>query len=355
MEQAAAVAGPATKFRGIVTPHNPRTDENSTFVLMERILNTTLTEIRLWGHPECSWDKIEEFVADGLLPVEIGEVGYSSTGAPSAAESAAVMLGRGRDDLKPSEIKLLDMLARRNRDGYMNQFHMSLPRILKDLYDLPGYDELDLISRFKDIVHAFLEYEDRPEDSVNPRTLLYNYAMRNNDPLSNLDKSTKGCDFSPFTPGGYLLHLCYRDESPDQIREKVEFWINAWGRFQAEFRKAQTEWPRTEKLHFTINGLPAAATETSNRFFAKVCFNKEQADRVDFLVVRNPNGHTAIMTKRRNISALSCELNRLEPGRWHHHESAGQLLNGGPMFPEVTPTSLAPDQLAGLMAKFPPR
>jgi len=339
-----------TKFGGVVTPHNPRTDEISAIVLLERLSGNPVTEIKLWGHPECSWTKIDEFVASGLMPIEIGDLGYQSVNLSSAAEAVVAMLGYEKEQLKPSEVNLLDMLARRNRDGYMNQFHMSLPRILKDLYDLPEYDELDLISRFKDVVHAFLEDEDL-EDSYEQ-----DKAGSEITQLQDLVTATVRCQFTPLTPGRYLRDLWRRGEPADQIRVKVEFWINAWNRWQTEFRNAQHEWPRVDKLRFTFNGLDgAAAIQTANRFFPKVCFGKDQPGKVDLLIIQGPSGHTAIMTKKRNVSALFQELNNLEPGRWHLHQSAGQLINGGPMFPEITPTSLSLAQLAGLVAKFTPR
>lgn len=355
METTAMAVETGTKFRGIVTPHNPRTDEISAIVLTERLLGNPVTEIKLWGHPECSWDKIDEFVNQGLLPIEIGDTTYSLAGVGSATEAVAVMLGYQRENLKPSEIELIDILARRNRDGYMNQFHMSLPRILKDLYDLPGYEELDLISRFKDVVHAFLEDEDRRANGTAPVREATNLLTGDALELFDLIGDTAKCHFAPFTPERYLRDLWCRGESIGQIREKVEFWINAWNRWQKEFRNAQHEWPRADKLRFTFNGLDGAAIQTANRFLPKVCFNKEQPGKVDLLVIQSPSGHTAIMTKKKDVSALFQELNNLEPGRWHLHQSAGQLINGGSMFPEVTPTSLWLNQLAGLVAKFPPR
>lgn len=349
MEATATVIDSTTKFRGVVTPHNPRTDEISAIVVMERILGKSITEIKLWGHPECSWDKIDEFTAQGLVPIEIGETGYQTLGLGSATEAVAVMLGREKDQLTPGEIKLVEMLARRNRNGYMNQFPMSLPRILKDLYDLPRYEELDLISRFKDVIHAFLEDEDR-EDSFEPDKAGHEITR-----FQDLVVATVHCQFAPLTPGRYLRDLWRRGESADQIREKVSFWINAWNCWQEAFRNAQHEWPRSDKLRFTFNGLDAAAIRTSNRFFSKICFNKEQPGKVDLLIIQGPSGHTAIMARKRNISVLNRELNQLEPGRWHYHQSAGSLINGGPMFPEVTPTSQTISQLAGLVSKFPPR
>ena len=337
----------AVTFQGVVTPHGPRTDEIASIALKERLQNNTTTEIKLWGHPECPIEEVEKFLNQGFLPIEIGDLNYKAVGVGSAAEATVKTLGYDLSNLSPGEMTLLDMLARRNQNGYMNQFHMSLPRILKDVYDLQGYNEEDVMNRFKDIVYSFLEYEDRPEGAN---------LLQIREELQDLAKKTEQCQNAPFTPGRYLRDLCYRNEPTEQIREKVSFWITAWNRWQEEFSKARNEWPTVEKLHFSVLGLPAAAVETTNRFLAKVCFGKDQPDRVDIFVSRNPEtGHAVIMTRKKDVSALHRELGRLEPGLWYWHESAGNIINGGPLYPEVTPTSLPLSELAGLISKFPPR
>lgn len=347
METIAVDTGTTTTFRGVVMPHGPRTDEVSAIVLLERLQGRPLSEVKFWGNPECPIEQIKEFLTEGLLPVEIGDFSYQIAGVRSAAEATLQTLGYEQGSLTSGQLALLEMLAQRNQNGYMNQFYMSLPRILKDVYDLPEYDEMDVMNRFKDIVHAFLDYEDRPEGSN---------LTQIREELQDLAKATQKCQNAPFTPGRYLRDLCYRGESTEQIREKVKFWINAWDHWQREFRNARTDWPKTQKLRFSVLGLPAAAVETTNKFLAKVCFGKDQPDRIDIFVGRNPEtGHAVIMTKRKNVSALYQELERLEPGRWYRHESAGNIINGGPLYPEVTPTSLPLSELAGLVSKYPPR
>lgn len=368
------------KFHGVVTPHHPRTDETSAIVFLERRRHEPVDEIKLWGHPECSWDTIDQFVAQGFLPIEIGETSYKEINNSrnklifgSAMEAAVSLLGFEKDDLDPGELKLMEILARRNGNGpkgkneggYMNKFHMSLPRILKDVYMFPGYDEADVITRFKDIVHAFLEYENRPEEAVIPPIRIwYDPSAVERVPIQILDvpdlddlaKKTAKCQLAPFTPGRYLRDLCYRGEPADVIREKVEFWIKAWYHFQSEFIKARHDWPREEeKLRFSFDGFPGAALKTGNRFFPKVVFGDEQPGNVNLLISMGLTGHTAIIVKnKKNTFALYQELNRLEPGRWFRHEATQNLFNGGPEFPDMTPTSLSLGELAGLVEKFPP-
>lgn len=316
---------------------------------MERLgLNQPpVLDIKFFGQPECSMAKLEQFFIEGYLPIEIGEMRYQAVGAGSATEAMIQMLGFELADLTTGEQELLKMLTKRNQNGYMNQFHISLPRILKDVYLLPGYDEVDVMNRFKDIVHAYLEYENRPG---------YELDVYIEEELGRLQRGTEKCQLAPFTPGRYLRDLCYRGEPTEKIREKVGFWITAWNRFQAEFARAKHEWPRTDKFRFSFNGLDAAALETDNKFFSKVCFGKDQAGRVDLFVIRDADtGHTAILTRRKDSLALYRELNRLEPGRWFRHEPTGNLLNGGSEFPDVIPTGLKLSELPGLVAQFPPR
>lgn len=354
MEEAAVVATPTVDYRGFITPHHPRTDENSAMAVyeyreMERLGldQPPAFNVKFFGKPDCSLAELDQFLTDGYLPIEIGEMRYQAVGAGSAAEAMVQMIGFSLSDLTEGEQKLLEMLVRRNHSGYMNQFHMSIPRILKDVYHLSGYAEVEVMNRFKDIVHAFLEYENRPEGET---------AVTIPSELNDLAKMTKDCQLAAFTPGRYLRDLCYRGEPADQIREKVKFWVTAWNRFQSELDRARTEWPKAEKLRFSFNGLPAAALVTDNRFFSKVCFSDRQAGNVDLLVTMNPAGHTAVMIRgKKNTATLFRELEMREPGIWHRHGATGNILNGGLEFPDVAPTGLKLSELAGLVAQFPPR
>ena len=217
----------------------------------------------------------------------------------------------------------------------------SLPRIFGNLYDL-GYDEMDLIARFKDVVHAFLESKDSRSNGVPP---AIDDSMMARE-LPDLVEATKKCQFAPFTPGRYLRDLWQRGEAPDQIREKVSFWTKAWSRWQEEYTKAKTEWPDVQKVNFSIGDIVGAAVETDNRFFAKV-----GAPTVNIFINRRLDGHAAILTRRQDLSALAKELEKLEPNRWYYHQPAGHLVNGGSS--KASEFSLA--QLVELAKKFPPK
>jgi len=54
------------------------------------------------------------------------------------------------------------------------------------------------------------------------------------------------------------------------------------------------------------------------------------------------------------VSALYAELGRLEPGKWYRHKPAGNLLNGGPHFPDIEATSLTLEELVATVQRFPP-
>lgn len=333
----------AVGFRGIATLRPLLPDEISAIVVLERHQGNSVPEIKFLEHSDCSPEQIDNLLEEGLFPIEVGEMGYRITGASSATEALLKTLGYEPTNLTAGEVKLLELLAQRNRDGYMNQFHMSLPRIFGNLYDL-GYDETDLIERFKDVVHAFLEDKDNQSNGVSPiYDPLLKWKMRK---LTDLVRATRKCQLAPFTPGRYLRDLWRRGEPIDQIREKVSFWIEAWNRWQEEYAKAKAEWPDIQKVNFSTGNITGTAVETNNRFIAKV-----GAPTVGVFINRRLDGHAAIMTRRQNISALAKELERLEPGKWYYHQPAGHLVNGGNSM--ASELSLA--QLIELAKEFPPK
>ena len=306
-------------FRGVVTPHPLLPDEISAIVLLEQLQGSPVSEINFSEHSDYPPEQIDTLLEQGLFPIELGEMGYKVNGAGSATEALVKTLGYDPANLSAGETKLMELLARRNHDGYMNQFKMSLPRILGNLYDL-GYDEMDLIERFKNVVQAFIEDENRRARGEAPART----DSLMTDGLHDLVEATTKCAFAPFTPGRYLRDLWRCGEPADRIREKVSFWINAWNRFQEEYAKAKEEWPKTNKVSFSAGGFSGVAVETNNRFLAKI-----GAPTVDIFINRRLDGHAAIMTRRRDISSLSRELQRLEPKKWYYHQPAGHLINGG--------------------------
>lgn len=328
-------------FRGVVTPRPMLPDEISAVILLERLQGSPVSEIRFSEHSNYSSEDIDALLEQGLFPIELGEMSYRAVGASSATEALVKNLGLNPADLNAGENLLLELLARRNRDGYMNQFPMSLPRILGNLYDL-GYDEMDLINRFKDVDLFFLKDENRRARNEAPARTDASMT----DELPDLAEVAKKCTSAPFTPGRYMRDMWRCGEPVDQIREKVSFWINAWDRFQEEYAKAKTDWPKMEKVNFSVNGFSGAAVETDNRFIAKI-----GAPTMDIFINRRLDGHAAFMTRKRNLLALSQELQRLEPKKWYYHKPAGHLINGGSS--PASEFSLA--QLVELAKSFPPK
>lgn len=331
----------AQTFRGVVTPRPLLPDEISAIVLLEKLQGSPVSEIQFSAHSNYSPEQVDALLEQGLFPIELGEMSYKANGTGSATESLVKTLGLNPTDLNAGEGILLELLARRNRDGYMNQFKMSMPRILGNLYDL-GYDEMELVERFKDVVCFFLDAENRKARAEAPARTDVSMS----DELSDLVEATKQCAFAPFTPGRYLRDMWRCGEPIDQIHEKVSFWVNAWNRFQEEYAKAKTEWSKMDKMNFSINGLSGTAIETDNRFMAKV-----GAPTADIFINRRLDGHGAVMTRGRDVSILNQELQRLEPGKWYYHKPAGHLINGS-----SSPASeLSLDQFVELAKNFPPK
>lgn len=332
----------ATTFRGVVTPRPLLPDEIAAIVMLERFQNAPVSKINFLEHSECPPEQVDKFLSQGFFPIEVGEMSYKAVGAGSATEAVVKNLGLIPACLNSGETKLIELMNRRNQNGYLNQNHMSIPRIFGNLYDL-GYDELDLVERFKDVVRAFLDDKNRKADGVPPERDDASMALE----LDDLVQATAKCQFASFTPSRYLRDMWRLGAPVDEIREKVSFWINAWNLFQEKYRKAKTEWEtgQTERVGFSVNGFSGAAVETDNRFIAKVA-----APTVDIFINRRLDGHGAIMTRSRDVSALSQELQRVEPEKWYYHQPAGHLINGG----QSPASTLTLDQLVELAKSFPP-
>lgn len=343
----------ATALRGVVTPRPMLPDEISAVVFLERFHGNPVTEIKFLEHSECTREQLDEFMKQGWFPIEIGEMSYkkvkNSKNEPvgSATEAVVVNLGLDSADLPSGEVKLIELMALRNKDGRLNQGYMSIPRIFGNLYDF-GYDEMDLIERFKDVVYAFRDDKNRKADGIPPAREDAPIEEELPDLIQATNKKEwKKLQFASFTPSRYLRDLWRLGAPVDEIREKVSFWIGAWERFQEEYRKAKELWESgsVEKIAFSVNGFSGAAVETNNRFIAKVA-----TPTVDIFINRRTDGHGAIMTRSRDVSALGQELERLEPRRWYYHQPAGHLINGA----QSPASELTLDHLVEAVKTFPP-
>lgn len=359
METASTVTVENTKtvlFRGIVTPRPLLPDEIIGIVSLEELQGVPISDIIFLESPNCSLEQITEYVDRGFFPIEVGKMSYKSTNnsrnQPAGSATEAVLINLGYEDpadRTAGENKLVELMARRNEKGHLNKGHMSIPRILGHLYDL-GYGEIDLIERFKDVVRVFRDDINRKAGGTPPAREDSLMTDQLPDLFRKIEfreetQETKKCQFSPFTPDRYLRDLWRLGTPIDEIQRKVSFWIEAWNRFQEEYRKAKTEWESGKilRIEFSVNGLSGAAVETDNRFVAKVA-----APTVNVLINRRTDGHGAIMTLGRNLSTLSQELNRIEPSKWYYHKPAGHLINGGGSLA----SDLALDQIIQLVKKF---
>ncbi len=335
-----------TRIKGIATVRPLLPDEISAIVAIERHLGNPLNEIKFVEQAdELDTDALMD---EGFFPIEIGKFRYNlvknsrNNTASSALESSLIMIGcEDIENQSPGEQVLVSIFARRNEDGYMNKFRMSLPRILGNLYDL-GYDEMELIKRFKDVVRVFLINKDNRANLIPPERDDRSMA----EEILDLVERTKK-DFSPFTIGCYLRCLWRLGQPVEQIREKVGFWLSAWDKWQEAYSDAEkNEWPKIEKVNFSAGNYTGTSIQTDNRFISKV-----GSQTVDIFINRRLDGHAAIMTRKLRMTNLNRELEKIEPGKWYYHKPTGHLINGG----ASKPSSLSSAQLIELVQKFPPR
>ena len=66
----------ATTFRGVATPRPMLPDEISANVVLERLQGISISDIIFHERSECSPEEINELLAQGFFPIELGDMSY---------------------------------------------------------------------------------------------------------------------------------------------------------------------------------------------------------------------------------------------------------------------------------------
>ncbi|OGN05864.1 MAG: hypothetical protein A2746_00715 [Candidatus Yanofskybacteria bacterium RIFCSPHIGHO2_01_FULL_44_22] len=290
-----------------------------------------------------------EWEEQGLFPIDIGDEKYNRGSAGSATEMVMNIL-----KLVPSvaEKKLIEILRRNNKTGYLKSFHFSVSWLIRELYELDGYDQTEIIERAGRVVHAFLAVEDMAEAATEVD------SATDTEPLRVMRDITKNCNDAPFTVGRFLRDLERLGHPVDEIRKECEWWFGGFSDVKTVLEKAQDEYAAMPKTRFPAGNFRATFVTTNNYFVSKVAARDPETD---ILLVRRSTGHTAFLPRELDISDLAREIKALEPDdRWYHHQGPGQLINGGKVYggaeyEAAKPTALSNEKLTELLQRFPPQ
>jgi hypothetical protein len=334
-------------YKSAVTSHCPNVDSIAATDVIARKLGTKIPITQFWGHPECSASQLHRFEQAHILPVNLGNNRYDIVGYQSATQGTLKLLDIKDDWLTPGEIKLIQILARDNETGASNRPYMSLSRLIKYLYEMPGYNTDNIIERITDVIDVYLtDVDDRATHE--PRQRVDDDLV---EAFPELNLALDGCQWEPFTLGRYIRDMWRQGINIETINESAAFWLNAWDEFEDSLLAAREKWHTVEKINFFINGAPACYIESDSRFLTTAGFHKQSAKHF-VMINRRPKGHVAIMTARMDTASLASRLETIESGLWHHKPETGWLINGGPQYPDVEPTGLSSDKLIELTQKL---
>lgn len=330
-------------FTQAVFPERPPIDKVGAFVLVERRQRAPIVNIAFWGNPVCSVRQLDGWRANGILPIDLGEEKYNrpKNNVGSATEFIAKNFFL---DLSPAEQRFVFLLNEHNRTGKLKQYYMSAAWLMRELYELEE-DHAEIIFRMAHVIEMHLEEEEK--ERIAERT---DEKMREVFP-SYLEE-VKKCGFAPFTPGRYLRDMWRLGIESDDIREKVEWWIQRWHRVQAALERAEEtlrsmDWRGKE--YCVGNAFKLRFLETDDKFLVK-----KASRSCDVLLTQGSSGYVAILAYGCDVRALGAELAKREPDRWHTAETQGFVLNGGRMYTEGDLTELSRHELLQIIREYPP-
>ncbi len=327
-------------YRSIVLSECPPIDKVAAKVLTERALGVSLPIVQFWGHPVCPQEQLRKWESEDIFPIDLGEEKYHSAGCKSATEAVASFF---YINLSWAESRLLDIIAKNNRSGYLKGLPYPIAWIMRELYKLPGYDHREVLDHAGKVISAWLDGKELSvKRTERPET----------DPVLErlIEKTDPHRQFAPFTVSRYIRDLWLAGQSPKFIAESAQYWIDGYDKAKRAIEEGKHNFASMNKVKFMAGELNGWAIETNDPFVVKA---GSYASGV--LIAKNGAGQAVIQTNRMNVTALARELKACEDGKWHHQDQQGIIMNGGFMYSHLEPTDLSLEQLVALVQQFPPQ
>lgn len=327
-------------YKGVIMLNKPPIDKVGALWLLQRRAGHNLPIRAFWSNKFCSEEQMLRWDLDGILTIDVGDEKYHQTTAGSATEFVGSLVGVNT----VGERELVDLFNKNNKTGNLRGMHMSVAWTMRELYELPGFDQVNIINCVVDVVDAFVRVLDgeRARDASVPMP----------DNLAALAAELQKCNFAPMTPGRYLRDLWTLGAAPAEIQQKVQYWIDGWNQIRAEVERGRRAYADLDKepITFKVGSFTAIKLLTGDRFLVKAVGH----DRgIHIRIVQNPDtGLVVIMSQGAKLGALGSLLKRVEPGLWYHQMGGNNnqsLINGGPQYTETPPTNHTLDELCELV------
>lgn len=316
-------------FAGAIVPFKSPIDKAAAYAVMSMHCGEEPVWLHVCKTTNFSKEQIAEWDKKGICCIDLGQRKYHYANEGSATE----WLVRHYSLPRTTGVqKLIEVINKNNQTGYLKSFRNAVPHIMRELYELEPNDadwwSVKVFSEAAKVVVAFVRVQNG-ESGREPSVAPADVTKLVND-FGDVDK--------PLTLGQYAWHLWILGEPLETIQEKLEFWQKGIKRLADARQRAKAEVAQAiEKGNLPTfrlkvgkdKFLPGVLLVNRDHFFTKGVLH---ARKFAVRVIVDENGHAAISTNNFDCSALAKALELREPGKWHHNEQMGSLINGGPMY-----------------------
>ncbi len=326
----------AAKFEGVVIPYKSPIDKILAALLAIYKSDSEIRVIEFWKDNQCPPEQFAAWRDAKIYPIDIGDRKYHEVGVGSASEFVVKEFGM---ELTDGFVKLVGLINKNNKTGMLKGYKFSMAYMLRELYELDESEvfHATVVSKTIDVLESFAAVENgtmmQPIDGLD-------------EALPDLVKKFEGCNYSPLTLGRYLRDRWLLGDEPSVIREKVEFWTKNFDEVRDKLAHAAAAAKKFAPIVHDVAGTRAVVVKSDDRFFAKAII---KSGLYGIRVIVSGSGHTVISTNGYDLAKMAGALEKLEPGKWYHQSRMGALINGGPQYVGVEPTSIGSAQLIGLM------
>lgn len=242
-----------------------------------------------------------------------------------------------------AETKLLDVLDRNNKTGFLRKLKFSLAWAIRYARVIDR-DPKKVLGKALDIIGVYL--------LTNPVEIMTNQLGAGSEMLSKIREElreiagTEELDFHAFTLPWYMAAMEEMESFKTEIRDTMAYWV----RYFKALEKAKEEAKAGEGIQseFDIPGCGKAKLIVSDNPFiadAQVSGNAAMA------VVWTAEGNVTILVNHRtglSLAKLAAVLQEKEPGAWYYNQRRKSLHNGSPRRPQ-SPTTIKPAVLVALI------
>ncbi|MDE2018723.1 MAG: hypothetical protein KGJ13_00020 [Patescibacteria group bacterium] len=289
------------------------------------------------------WNALCSPGVDGPYLLDVGEKKYHITaGSASAVEKMASPTQQAR-----TWNMLAELASKNNQNAFLKSLPNSIVKVLRELYEVASSQEVVIDHAMEVIDGFFLRRNGRNWEDlfINPEF----EEIRKLWEGFNIDE----CEVKPFTLQLYFRQLFLAGRSPNEISEKIGWWLRKRDQVRAARVKAEKKAYKTTL--FSVDNRPCILAEVKDVFEGQAAFRRfVGSGKFAIGIVRNTRlGHVTIQASARhyygvNFDALANALAVLEPGLWYYETrfaSGPILMNGSPQYTGVRRTSLSDDML----------